>query len=54
MAHRALITGLPGFVGSYLAEHLLERGDSVMGCSPDGLWEKRSPGELRDRVELVA
>jgi len=54
MAHRALITGLPGFVGSHLAEHLLERGDSVLGFSPDGLWEKRSPGELRDRVELVA
>lgn len=54
MAHRALITGLPGFAGSHLAEHLLDRGDSVLGCSPDGSWEKRSPRELRDRVELVA
>jgi len=54
MAHRALITGVPGFVGTHLAEHLLERGDSVLGCSPDGSWEARSPAELRDRLELVA
>jgi len=54
MAHRALITGVPGFVGSHLAEHLLDRSDSVLGCSPDGFWEARSPAELRGRVELVA
>jgi len=54
MSHRALITGLPGFVGGFLAEHLLECGDAVLGCSPDGEWEPTSPEELRHRVELVA
>ncbi len=54
MPHRALITGLPGFVGGFLAEHLLDCGDDVLGCSPDGAWELSSPEELRDRVELLA
>lgn len=54
MPHSALITGLPGFAGGFLTEHLLDCGDAVLGCSPDGSWEKYSPGELRDRVELVA
>ncbi len=54
MAHRALITGAPGFAGSFLAEHLLECGDAVLGCSPDGAWEDRSPATLRGRVELFA
>lgn len=54
MSHRALITGVPGFVGGFLAEHLLDFGDDVLGCSPDGMWEKSSPEELRDRVQLVA
>ncbi|HUT12624.1 MAG TPA: NAD-dependent epimerase/dehydratase family protein [Thermoguttaceae bacterium] len=53
MSHRALITGVSGFVGGFLAEHLLECGDAVLGCSPDGKWEPTSPEELRDRVELV-
>jgi GDP-4-dehydro-6-deoxy-D-mannose reductase len=54
MPHSALITGLPGFAGGFLAQHLLECGDAVLGCSPDGSWERNSPAELRDRVELVA
>jgi GDP-4-dehydro-6-deoxy-D-mannose reductase len=54
MAHRALITGATGFAGSFLAEHLLQCGDAVLGCSSDGLWDDRLPRELRRRVELVA
>ena len=54
MPHRSLITGVPGFAGSFLAEHLLDCGDAVLGCSPDGNWERYSPGELQGRVELVA
>lgn len=54
MSHRALITGVPGFVGSFLAEHLLDCGDAVLGCSPDGNWEPSSPAELAGRVELLA
>ncbi|OHB69291.1 MAG: hypothetical protein A2V70_20710 [Planctomycetes bacterium RBG_13_63_9] len=54
MLQRALITGVPGFAGSFLAEHLLACGDAVLGCSPDGRWERSSPQSLRDSVELVA
>jgi nucleoside-diphosphate-sugar epimerase len=52
--HRALITGVSGFAGGFLAEHLLESGDEVLGCAPEGTWEEASPEELRGRVELVA
>ncbi|MHC4177701.1 MAG: hypothetical protein ACYSWU_09345, partial [Planctomycetota bacterium] len=53
MPHRALITGVSGFVGGFLAEHLLEYGDLVLGCSPDGTWEESSPDELQDHLELL-
>jgi len=51
---RALITGIPGFAGSFLGEHLLASGDRVLGCSADGQWEAASPESLRQDVELVA
>ncbi|MFH1918542.1 MAG: NAD-dependent epimerase/dehydratase family protein [Planctomycetota bacterium] len=54
MPQRALITGISGFAGGYLAEHLIECGDQVLGCSPNGAWEKASPEGLFDRVEVVA
>jgi len=54
MPQRALITGVSGFAGGHLAEHLLACGDAVLGTSPDGRWEAASPGGLRGRVELVA
>jgi len=54
MIHRALITGAAGFAGSFLAEHLLDCGDVVLGCSQDGDWEPSSPAGLRPRVELVS
>lgn len=38
MTRRALITGISGFVGGFLAEHLLESDDAVLGTSPDGKW----------------
>jgi len=51
---RALITGVSGFVGGFLAEHLLDCGDEVLGATPDGRWLPTSPPELAGRVELVA
>lgn len=54
MPHRALITGVSGFAGGFLAQHLVDCGDAVLGCSPDGAWEQYSAEELSDRVELVA
>jgi GDP-4-dehydro-6-deoxy-D-mannose reductase len=48
---RNLVTGVTGFAGCYLAEHLLVRGESVLGLSrraswPTG-WER-----LRKQVEV--
>jgi len=34
MSQRALITGISGFVGGHLAEHLLACGDEVLGTAP--------------------
>jgi GDP-4-dehydro-6-deoxy-D-mannose reductase len=53
MIDRALVTGVSGFVGGFLAEHLLECGDAVLGISPDGRWMATSPDGARDRVEVV-
>jgi GDP-4-dehydro-6-deoxy-D-mannose reductase len=39
---RALVTGISGFVGGHLAEHLIEQGDLVVGISASGRW----PAEL--------
>ncbi len=50
---RALITGISGFAGSFLAEHLLEYGWEVMGTSPGGTWDPWSPGHIVDKVPLV-
>ena len=54
MPHCTLITGVSGFAGGFLAEHLLQCGDVVLGCSPDGKWEESSPEELPEQVELLA
>ena len=39
---RALVTGISGFVGGHLAEHLIAEGDLVIGLSISGRW----PAEL--------
>ena len=54
MPQRALITGISGFAGGFLAEQLLHCGDLVLGCSPDGSWTAASPESIRPRVELAA
>ncbi|HET6883063.1 MAG TPA: NAD-dependent epimerase/dehydratase family protein [Pirellulales bacterium] len=35
---RAFITGITGFAGGFLAEHLMSCGDDVSGCSRRGEW----------------
>ena len=35
---RALVTGVSGFVGGHLCEHLLGAGDLVVGISASGRW----------------
>lgn len=53
MAKRVLITGITGFVGSHLADHLLERG----GFEIYGLYRWRSRMEnieqIKDKVHLI-
>jgi GDPmannose 4,6-dehydratase len=52
---RALITGISGQDGSYLAELLLERGYDVTGVARHGA-DHQLPhlGQVRDRIALVA
>ena len=52
-ARRAIITGVGGQDGSYLAELLLERGYEVVGIvhRPDAVYENLA--DVRERVELV-
>ncbi len=42
----AFITGITGFVGTHLAEHLLGCGDAVLGCSRHGRWRADAPTSL--------
>jgi GDP-4-dehydro-6-deoxy-D-mannose reductase len=53
VAHRALITGIGGFAGGFLADLLLQDRDAVLGVSIDGQWEWNSATELDGHVELI-
>jgi GDP-4-dehydro-6-deoxy-D-mannose reductase len=48
----ALVTGITGFVGGHLAEHLLAEGLRVTGCSRRGQWPPAIE-QLRHRVRLL-
>jgi len=37
---RTLVTGISGFVGGHLAEHLTSQGDVVVGLSSSGKWPR--------------
>ena len=49
---KALITGVTGFVGSHLAEHLLARGDDVYGTIR---WRSRLDNitQIKDKIKLI-
>lgn len=49
---RILVTGITGFVGGHLAEHLLDLGDEVIGLSSSGRWPAELDGLLGDRARL--
>lgn len=49
---RAFITGITGFAGGFLAEHLMACGDGVLGCSRRGEWPVWTGQELRLGVQL--
>jgi GDP-4-dehydro-6-deoxy-D-mannose reductase len=46
---RAVVTGVSGFVGGHLAEHLITEGDVVVGLSASGHW----PVELAHLGKMV-
>lgn len=47
---KALLTGITGFVGGHLTQHLLDSGDEVLGTSQNGDW----PADYRLPVTLIA
>ena len=55
---RALVTGITGFVGGHLAEHLLASGDLVVGLSNAGRWPESlahlAPQVRIERCDLAA
>lgn len=50
---RAFVTGVTGFAGGWLAEHLLAEGDLVLGCSASALWPPWASQTLKAEVQLV-
>ncbi|HVX13156.1 MAG TPA: NAD(P)-dependent oxidoreductase [Pirellulales bacterium] len=51
---KAFITGITGFAGGFLAEHLRACGDEVLGCSQRGTWPKWAGETLHSRVRLFS
>ncbi|MHB8863857.1 MAG: NAD-dependent epimerase/dehydratase family protein [Pirellulaceae bacterium] len=49
---RALITGITGFVGQYLAEHLVDCGDEVIGSTYRDAWDFELAEKVRQSVSL--
>ena len=50
---KSFITGVTGFAGSYLAEHLLAAGDEVWGCSRSARWGFAVPEQVRREVRVL-
>lgn len=50
---KTLVTGVTGFAGTYLAEHLLAAGDTVLGCSRGAQWPDSTPDHVRADVPVL-
>ncbi len=50
---KSLVTGVTGFAGTYLAEHLLGAGDDVLGCSRGAAWSESTPQHVQANVPLL-
>jgi GDP-4-dehydro-6-deoxy-D-mannose reductase len=53
MIRRALVTGVSGFVGGHLVEHLLELGADLLGTAPDDRPQPTASPAL-DQIEQVS
>jgi GDP-4-dehydro-6-deoxy-D-mannose reductase len=51
---KAFITGVTGFAGSHLAEHLLACGDEVLGSSYRGRWVRGVPDAVQRAVSVFS
>jgi len=51
---RALISGIGGFAGAYLAEHLLAVGDDVHGFSRSGNWPRDIPTSVTRNATMLS
>ncbi len=51
---RALITGITGFAGGHLAEHLAAQGDAVMGSARSAAWGRGIPQAVREAAPVLA
>ncbi len=50
---KSFITGITGFAGAFLAEHLLALGDEVLGCSRQGRWGVEVPDDVQRQVRVL-
>ena len=50
---KALISGITGFIGSHVAELLLDNGENVIGVS-HSTWLSTAPAKLKENVSLVS
>ncbi len=49
---KALITGITGFAGQYLTQHLIHSGDQVIGSTFLDTWHESVSSELREQVAV--
>ncbi len=49
---KALLTGITGFAGQYLTEHLVGSGDQVIGSTFFDAWDEGVAAEIRAQVSL--
>lgn len=50
---KAFVSGVTGFAGSHLAEHLLSCDDQVAGSSRRGVWGPDVPSTVKSRVPVL-
>jgi nucleoside-diphosphate-sugar epimerase len=50
---RAFITGITGFAGQYLAEHLVDCGDQVLGTTWGDTWSRDVAPALQAQIRLI-